>query len=65
MIYLQTLPPINDQVARSSGLAEYQNNDNVNAFSQAIVRRVAKEKHVVLLDTAQAYRGEDGQLLPI
>lgn len=61
VIYLQTLPPINDQVARSSGLAEYQNNDNVNAFNQAIVR-VAKEKHVVLLDTAQAYRGEDGQL---
>ncbi len=60
VIYLQTLPPLNDAKARQN-LAYYENNDNVNAFNDVIVRKAA-EKRVVLLDTAQRYRGSDGQL---
>ena len=61
VIYLQTLMPVNDAKAREKELAVYITNENVEAFNQAIVR-VAKEKRVVLLDTASLYRGEDGQL---
>ena len=61
VIYLQTLPPVNDTVAQQSGLAYYINNENVNRFNEAIVR-IAAEKKVVLLDTASIYRGPDGQL---
>lgn len=61
VIYLQTLPPVNDAVARQNGLASYINNAQVDLFNEAIVR-VAREKKVVLLDTASAYRGADGQL---
>ena len=61
VIYLQTLPPVNDAVARENGLASYINNAQVDLFNEAIVR-VAREKKVVLLDTASVYRGPDGQL---
>ncbi len=61
VIYLQTLPPVNDAVAQKNGLASYINNAQVDLFNQAIIR-VAREKKVVLLDTASAYRGADGQL---
>lgn len=61
VIYLQTLPPVNDAVAQANGLASYINNAQVDLFNEAIVR-VAKEKKVVLLDTASVYRGPDGQL---
>ncbi len=60
VIYLQTLPPLNDALARKN-LAYYENNDNVDAFN-AIICQKAEEKGVVLLDTAEAFRGEDGQL---
>lgn len=60
VVYLQTLPPLNDDMARKN-LAYYENNQNVNAFNEIIVRQAA-EKRVVLLDTAQAYRDETGQL---
>lgn len=63
VVYLQTLPPVNDAAARASGLASYINNQQVELFNQAIVR-VAREKRVVLLDTASVYRGPDGQLPP-
>ena len=62
VVYLQTLPPINDAIARKSGLASYINNAQVTLFNEAIVR-VAAEKKVVLLDTAEVYRDEDGQLI--
>lgn len=61
VIYLQILPPVNNAVAKANGLASYINNDQVNAFNEAIVR-VAAEQRVVLLNTAEIYRGEDGQL---
>ncbi len=61
VVYLQTMMPVNDAKARENGLASYINNENVNAFNGAIVR-VASEKRVVLLDTAEPYLGGDGQL---
>ena len=60
VIYLQLLPPLNDDLAKKN-LASYENNDNVNTFNDIIVR-AAREKQVVLLDTAEAFRDETGQL---
>ena len=61
VIYLQTLPPVNDRAARDNQLGSYINNGNLNAFNEVIIR-MAAEKRVVLLNTAEVYRGEDGQL---
>lgn len=61
VIYLQILPPVNDEVAQKNGLASYINNANINRFNEAIVR-VAALKKVVLLDTAEVYRDENGSL---
>lgn len=61
VIYLQILPPVNEEVARKNGLADYINNANIQAFNEAIVRTAA-EKKVVLLDTAEVYRDENGIL---
>lgn len=61
VVYLQLLPPVNDAMCRANALASYINNTNVQAFNEAIVR-VAAEKKVVLLNTAEVYTGKDGQL---
>lgn len=61
VVYLQVMPPLNDAMCRANGLANYINNDNLQKFNDAIVR-IAAEKKVVLLNTAEAYTGEDGQL---
>ncbi len=61
VIYLQIMPPINDELARKNGLADYINNTNLAAFNEALIR-VAKEKRVVLLNTAEVYTDENGQL---
>lgn len=61
VIYLQVMPPLNDAMCRANGLAYYINNDNLNAFNEIIVR-IAAEKKVALLNTAEVYTGEDGQL---
>ena len=62
VIYLQTMPPVNDVMAQQNGLAYYVNTENVNAFNEAIVQ-VAKEKQVVLLDTASCLTDSQGQLI--
>ena len=61
VVYLQIMPPLNDTMCRANGLADYINNDNLQKFNEAI-RRVAAEKKVALLNTAEVYTGEDGQL---
>ena len=61
VVYLQLMPPLNDAVCRANGLADYINNDNLRKFNEAI-QRVAAEKKVALLNTAEAYTGPDGQL---
>ncbi len=61
VVYLQTLPPVNEEVAAENGLAPYINNTNIAKFNDAIVR-IAAEKKIVLLDTAEVYRDETGAL---
>ena len=61
VVYLQIMPPVNDAMCRKNKLPDYITNANLTAFNEAIVR-VAAEKKVVLLNTAEAYTGGDGQL---
>lgn len=61
VVYLQILPPVNETLVRQNGLGDYINNNNIARFNEAIVR-VAAEKKVVLLDTAEVYRDENGEL---
>lgn len=61
VVYLQVMPPLNDAMCRQNGLASYINNENLSKFNEAIVRQAAA-KRVVLLNTAEAYTGPDGQL---
>ncbi len=61
VVYLQTMPPVNDRAATENGLPEYECCENVDRFNEIIVK-TAEEKRVALLDTASCYRGEDGQL---
>lgn len=60
VIYIQTLPPLNDKLAEEH-LNDYERNAQVNAFNELIIR-LAREKRIALLNTAEVYRGEDGQL---
>ncbi len=61
VVYLQTVLPVNEEAVRSSGLRDCFTNEGVDAFND-VIRQLAAEKQVVLLDTAEIYRGEDGQL---
>lgn len=61
VVYLQLMPPLNDAMCRKNNLKAYINNENLAQFNAAITR-LAAEKKVVLLNTAEAYAGEDGQL---
>ena len=61
VIYLQTMPPVNESLAQANGIAYYINNENVKAFNDAITQ-VAQEKQVVLLDTASCLTDSQGQL---
>lgn len=61
VVYLQLMPPLNDAICRQNKLSDYINNANLSQFNEAIVR-LAAEKRVVLLNTAEVYTGEDGQL---
>ena len=61
VVYLQTVLPVNEEAARGSGLLDCFTNAGVDAFND-VIRELAAEKRVVLLDTAEIYRGEDGGL---
>lgn len=61
VIYLQTLPPVNEEAARKNSLNESINNANVAAFNQVIVE-LATQYKVALVDTGAAYRDENGSL---
>ena len=61
VVYLQLMPPLNDAMCRQSRLDAYINIGNLAQFNAAIAR-LAAEKKVVLLNTAEVYTGEDGQL---
>lgn len=61
VIYLQTLPPVNEKVAADNGLGSYIKNAKVNAFNNVIVQ-TAWDKQVALLDVASVFRTEQGDL---
>ncbi len=61
VVYLQTVLPVNEAAVRDSGLPVCFTNAGVEAFN-AVIRQVAAEKQVLLLDTAEVYRDDDGQL---
>lgn len=61
VVYLQLMPPLNEAICRANSLADYYNNDKLRSFNKAI-QRVAAEKKVALLNTAEVYTGADGQL---
>ncbi len=61
VLYLQTMPPVNEAECRANGLGEWLNNANVDAFNE-VIQQAAKEKQWVLLDTASIYRDESGSL---
>jgi len=61
VIYLQTLPPVNEETARKNNLIDSINNDNVAAFNKVIAELATKYK-VALVDTGAAYRDENGSL---
>ena len=61
VIYLQTLPPVNEGMAMAHGLGSYIKNTKVNSFNKVICR-VAWEKQVALLDVASEFRTEAGEL---
>ncbi|OUN19822.1 GDSL-type esterase/lipase family protein, partial [Pseudoflavonifractor sp. An85] len=61
VIYLQTLPPVNEETAKKNSLNDSINNTNVAAFNKVIVELATKYK-VALVDTGAAYRDENGSL---
>ena len=61
VIYLETLPPVNDAQAYENGLPAYETAANVEKFNQVIVK-IAGQERVVLLDTASCLRDAEGQL---
>ena len=61
VVYLQTVLPVNEAAARQSSQQSFITNAGVDAFNE-VIRELAAEKQVLLLDTAEVYRGEDGQL---
>ena len=61
VVYLQILPPLNDAMCRAKGLASYINSENLRKFNE-VIQRVAAEKKVALLNVAEAYADENGQL---
>lgn len=57
VIYLELMPPVNDALTTKS----WQKNANVDVFNE-INTRAAADKHIALLDVAEVYRDENGQL---
>lgn len=61
VIYLQTLPPVNEETAKKNNLNDSINNTNVATFNKVIEELAVKYK-VALVDTGAAYRDENGSL---
>ena len=57
VIYLDLMPPVNESMTGKDWL----NNGNINIFNE-INARVAAELKIALLNVAEPYTGEDGQL---
>lgn len=61
VIYLQTLPPVNETSAQENHLNASINNTNVANFNQ-VIGEMAQKYQVVLVNTAEAYQDEHGSL---
>ena len=61
VIYLQTLPPVNEEVAQKNKLDPSINNTNVATFNQ-IIKELAAQYKVALIDTGSVYRDQNGSL---
>ena len=61
VIYLQTLPPVNEEVAQKNKLDPSLNNTNAATFNQ-IIKELAAQYKVALIDTASVYRDQNGSL---
>lgn len=59
-IYIQLLIPVNEQKSREKGFSEYIENGQVRVYND-ILRQVAQEKHVFLVDPAEDLVDETGE----
>ena len=59
-IYLQLLVPVNEKKCREKGVADYIENGHLQAYND-ILREVAQEKHVFLVDPAVDLVDETGE----
>ncbi len=57
VIYLELMPPVNDAMTTKS----WQKNATIDVFNE-INARAAADKHIALLNVAEVYRDENGQL---
>ncbi len=61
VIYLQTLPPVNEEIAKENNVKSWINNSNISTFNQIIMEMAAMEQ-VAVLDVASVFRSEQGDL---
>lgn len=61
VVYLQTLPPVNEAMARSKGISEAINNEKLIAFNEAIVE-VAESEQAPLVTVDELFWTEEGEL---
>lgn len=59
-IYIQLLIPVNTQKCAEKGMASYINNDQIAVYND-LLRQVAQEKQVYLVDPAQELTDETGE----
>lgn len=59
-IYLQLLIPVNEKKCREKGIASYIENEHLQTYND-ILREVAQEKHVFLVDPAEELVDETGE----
>lgn len=59
-IYIQLLIPVNEQKCREKGIASYIENGHLQTYND-ILKEVAQEKHVFLVDPAEELTDETGE----
>lgn len=59
-IYIQLLIPVNEKKCREKGIASYIENGHLQIYND-ILREVAQEKHVFLVDPAEELTNETGE----
>ena len=59
-VYVQLLIPVNEQKRAESGVGDYINNAQIQVYND-LLYQLAQEKHVFLVDPAQAIVDETGQ----